>query len=76
MSCVKIMAHITAYFAARDYTKPAIDRRIAELLKRRVGLEELPTESLKERLVCKAYKLLQIVNFTRKYKYYLVDYFI
>lgn len=49
------MAHITAYFAARDYTKPAIDRRIAELLKRRVGLEELPTESLKERLVCKAY---------------------
>ncbi|OAD58895.1 Dynein heavy chain 8, axonemal [Eufriesea mexicana] len=44
------MAHITAYFAARDYTKPAIDRRIAELLKRRVGLEGLPTETLKEKL--------------------------
>ncbi|KAK9298339.1 hypothetical protein QLX08_008257 [Tetragonisca angustula] len=44
------MAHVTAYFAARDYTKPAIDRRIAELLKRRVALEKIPTESLKERL--------------------------
>ncbi|XP_076759064.1 dynein heavy chain 8, axonemal kl-3 [Xylocopa sonorina] len=45
------MAHVTAYFANRDYTKPAIDRRIAELLKRRVGLEGLTTESLKDRLV-------------------------
>ncbi|CAL7938026.1 unnamed protein product [Xylocopa violacea] len=45
------MAHITAYFANRDYTKPAIDRRIAELLKRRVGLEGLTTESLEDRLV-------------------------
>ncbi|CAK9824517.1 Dynein axonemal heavy chain 8 [Anthophora retusa] len=44
------MAHITAYFATRDYTKPAIDRRIAELLKRRVALEGLQTETLKERL--------------------------
>ncbi|KOX80134.1 Dynein heavy chain 8, axonemal [Melipona quadrifasciata] len=44
------MSHVTAYFAARDYTKPAIDRRIAELLKRRVALEKIPTESLKERL--------------------------
>ncbi|CAD1473088.1 unnamed protein product [Heterotrigona itama] len=44
------MAHVTAYFAARDYTKPAIDCRIAELLKRRVALEKIPTESLKERL--------------------------
>lgn len=49
------MAHIAAYFADRDYTKPAIDRRIAELLKRRVGLESLPTESLKERLVREVY---------------------
>lgn len=47
------MAHITAYFAARDYTKPAIDRRIAELLKRRVGLEGLPVETLTEKLVRK-----------------------
>ncbi|XP_031370823.1 uncharacterized protein LOC116186750 [Apis dorsata] len=38
-----------AYFAARDYTKPAIDRRIAELLKRRVGIEE-PLESLQDLL--------------------------
>ncbi|XP_026672559.1 dynein heavy chain 8, axonemal-like [Ceratina calcarata] len=44
------MAHVLTYFANRDYTKPAIDRRIAELLKRRVGLEGLPTETLKERL--------------------------
>ncbi|XP_034179159.2 dynein heavy chain 8, axonemal kl-3 [Osmia lignaria lignaria] len=44
------MAHVTTYFASRDYTKPAIDRRIAELLKRRIGLESLPTETLKERL--------------------------
>nr|XP_012153549.1 PREDICTED: dynein heavy chain 8, axonemal-like [Megachile rotundata] len=44
------MAHISAYFASRDYTKPAIDRRIAELLKRRIELEALPTETLKERL--------------------------
>ncbi|XP_076166225.1 dynein heavy chain 8, axonemal kl-3 [Ptiloglossa arizonensis] len=45
------MAHIATYFAARDYTKPAIDRRIAELLQRRVALETLPTETLQERLV-------------------------
>lgn len=41
-----------AYFTARDYTKPAIDRRIAELLKRRVGIGE-PLESLQDLLVCK-----------------------
>ncbi|XP_076295220.1 dynein heavy chain 8, axonemal kl-3 [Lasioglossum baleicum] len=44
------MAHVSAYFAGRDYTKPAIDRRIEELLKRRVALESVPTESLKDRL--------------------------
>lgn len=38
--------------ASRDYTKPAIDQRIAELVKRRIGArEDLPTESTKERLV-------------------------
>ncbi|XP_018342058.1 PREDICTED: dynein heavy chain 8, axonemal [Trachymyrmex septentrionalis] len=36
---------------SRDYTKPAIDQRIAELVKRRIGArEDLPTESTKERL--------------------------
>ncbi|EFN77895.1 Dynein heavy chain 8, axonemal [Harpegnathos saltator] len=36
---------------SRDYTKPAIDQRIAKLLKRRIGTrEDLPTESTKERL--------------------------
>ncbi|XP_036143732.1 dynein heavy chain 8, axonemal [Monomorium pharaonis] len=43
------MANI--YSASRDYTKPAIDQRVAELLKRRIGArEDLPTESTKERL--------------------------
>ncbi|XP_014480405.1 PREDICTED: dynein heavy chain 8, axonemal [Dinoponera quadriceps] len=36
---------------SRDYTKPAIDQRITELLKRRIGArEDLPTETTKERL--------------------------
>ncbi|KAG5316447.1 DYH8 protein, partial [Acromyrmex insinuator] len=36
---------------SRDYTKPAIDQRIAELVKRRIGArEDLPMESTKERL--------------------------
>ncbi|XP_011871302.1 PREDICTED: dynein heavy chain 8, axonemal [Vollenhovia emeryi] len=36
-----------AYSASRDYTKPAIDQRIAELVKRRIGArEDLPTERL------------------------------
>lgn len=40
------------YFTSRDYTKPAIDQRIAQLVKRRIGArEDLPTESTKERLV-------------------------
>ncbi|XP_018048480.1 PREDICTED: dynein heavy chain 8, axonemal [Atta colombica] len=40
-----------AYPTSRDYTKPAIDQRIAELVKRRIGTrEDLPTESTKERL--------------------------
>ncbi|KAL0129655.1 hypothetical protein PUN28_001727 [Cardiocondyla obscurior] len=40
-----------AYSALRDYTKPAVDQRIAELVKRRIGMrEDLPTESIKERL--------------------------
>lgn len=40
------------YPTSRDYTKPAIDQRIAELVKRRIGTrEDLPTESTKERLV-------------------------
>ncbi|XP_026831330.1 dynein heavy chain 8, axonemal [Ooceraea biroi] len=39
------------YPTSRDYTKPAIDQRIAELVKRRIGArEDLPTESTKERL--------------------------
>ncbi|CAL1673550.1 unnamed protein product [Lasius platythorax] len=39
------------YLTSRDYTKPAIDQRIAELVKRRIGArEDLPTESTKERL--------------------------
>ncbi|XP_018316536.1 dynein heavy chain 8, axonemal [Mycetomoellerius zeteki] len=39
------------YPTSRDYTKPAIDQRIAELVKRRIGTrEDLPTESTKERL--------------------------
>ncbi|XP_046493196.1 dynein axonemal heavy chain 8 [Neodiprion pinetum] len=45
------MANISAYYASRDYTMPAIDRRISDLLKRRIGAQEgLPTESMKERL--------------------------
>ncbi|XP_018400014.1 PREDICTED: dynein heavy chain 8, axonemal [Cyphomyrmex costatus] len=41
-----------AYPTSRDYTKPAIDQRIAELVKRRIGTrEDLPTESTKERLI-------------------------
>ncbi|EFN74803.1 Dynein heavy chain 8, axonemal [Camponotus floridanus] len=40
-----------AYPALRDYTKPAVDQRIAKLVKRRIGTrEDLPTESTKERL--------------------------
>ncbi|XP_018374249.1 PREDICTED: dynein heavy chain 8, axonemal [Trachymyrmex cornetzi] len=40
-----------AYPTSRDYTKPAIDQRIAELVKRRIGTRgDLPTESTKERL--------------------------
>ncbi|XP_067209496.1 dynein axonemal heavy chain 8 [Linepithema humile] len=39
------------YPASRDYTKPAINQRIAELVKRRIGTrEDLPMESTKERL--------------------------
>ncbi|XP_029675665.1 LOW QUALITY PROTEIN: dynein heavy chain 8, axonemal-like [Formica exsecta] len=39
------------YPISRDYTKPAIDQRIAQLVKRRIGArEDLPTESTKERL--------------------------
>ncbi|KAL6445584.1 hypothetical protein ACFW04_000844 [Cataglyphis niger] len=39
------------YSTSRDYTKPAIDQRIAQLVKRRIGArEDLPTESTKERL--------------------------
>ncbi|XP_046753132.1 uncharacterized protein LOC124416248 [Diprion similis] len=45
------MANISTYYATRDYTMPAIDRRISDLLKRRIGAKEgLPTESMKERL--------------------------
>ncbi|XP_043487301.1 uncharacterized protein LOC122514483 isoform X2 [Polistes fuscatus] len=35
---------------SRDYTMPAIQQRIAELLKRRVSLEKIPGESIEERL--------------------------
>jgi len=38
--------------AMRDYTKPAINERIAELMKRRIAArEDLHMESTKERLV-------------------------
>lgn len=74
------MAHVTAYFASRDYTKPAIDRRIAELLKRRVGVEALTTETLKDRLVCKllsfSIKLLFLtLTFVNKNRYCLRIFF-
>ena len=46
------MANLGTYYESRDYTMPAIEQRISELLKRRIGAQEgLPTESTKERLV-------------------------
>ena len=45
------MANIAAYRLARDYTMPAIDERIADLLKRRIATEGLHVESTKDRLV-------------------------
>lgn len=55
------MANISAYYATRDYTIPAIDRRISDLLKRRIGAQEgLPGESTKERLVAWIFMTLYI----------------
>lgn len=46
------MTNVSAYYATRDYTMPAIDRRISDLLKRRIGAQDgPPAESIKERLV-------------------------
>lgn len=46
------MSFVNAQNVPRDYTMPAIQQRIAELLKRRVALERVPGETIEERLVC------------------------
>ncbi|KAI4493643.1 hypothetical protein M0804_001819 [Polistes exclamans] len=45
-----MMPFIGTQNVSRDYTMPAIQQRIAELLKRRVSLERIPGESIEERL--------------------------
>ena len=51
------MSNITALRLSRDYTIPAIDERIADLVKRRIASEGIPVESTKERLVGSLFKL-------------------